>query len=859
MAQDVTFVPKIATGGCSIKFVPVGTWALNTHATFTGSWNALALSELVIDLSSYSYFFLENPIYSEGPVTFIGNYTETVPEAGYTPAGGVAGSLANSDSPLAGTVKLCYNRLARTSSAERVVTVRNMHGTSFSFFFKFCTPPVSTPSAPLAPYVPASPPPTSTPAPLVAASRIQLNIFGGRLSGTSMQFELDNRTSALVNILNATLTGVTLLRTVDSALPSALDPRIVAGVKSLDLLATSSTLEFGFSTPAAAAVIHGAHSTTIELQNSVLNFSSSSAPFFQPTASILGNGYSVFGFYDTFNDSESNLEPVNTPQIALKLRGSSSFYSADSSRAKPMFDASMAQLPNIWRLYSNGSNFISNIDLSNARIEAFGDLFLADSSSYKSPPSSAITTSVICNTECNFSGRRLSFNNTQIAVGATPYSTLHVSLPSIRIGGTPGASGYVNMSGNVNIVAWRQIGDIRQFEKCSLALNSNTSFEISSQTTLTSQCELFVSTALEQNSKGGIEHYLPIINITSPSSELPGLVSLFYGPKSQVRAKIVLSYPTHMTLRTMDLTTPSYIDFSVPLLGNRFGSDYQFEGRPAEMIFQQPNGFLPPAHFILFRTRSLDRHYYDTFEMDTYEGILSPYQYNVTMVAERDGLTSTVYAVTEYFPDPIVPDFGGPYAPSVCPPPPPGFYCTSDGSWVSPTSVETGPTFIVRTGHVVVAINMTSNSSIVFDGSTANSFNLTIGSCLVLAPGKGIVLDLSSGSNKGGQKKLHIETSESCSGSLLMIPISIKQPTGCEKYSFTVEKGSTKHSLDVIFVLERSGCKKSNTTWVIVVATLGAVLVLLVVVVAITYVIVKKRSFNKSEKALEASIQKRAQ
>lgn len=183
-----------------------------------------------------------------------------------------------------------------------------------------------------------------------------------------------------------------------------------------------------------------------------------------------------------------------------------------------------------------------------------------------------------------------------------------------------------------------------------------------------------------------------------------------------------------------------------------------------------------------------------------YIPVILPWIYNTTLVAENDGITTSVFATQLV--DPPPPTF-------TCPPPPPGFYCGADNSWVANTSVQTNSTFIITTGTVVIASNFTSNYSIVFDGASSNSFNITVQGCLLLAPGTGLVLDLSSGKVKEGSKTIHIaQNSSGCSNSLLSLPIAIKQPEGCEKYTSKIQNSSTRNTLDVLFVLDRSGCKK---------------------------------------------------
>lgn len=176
-----------------------------------------------------------------------------------------------------------------------------------------------------------------------------------------------------------------------------------------------------------------------------------------------------------------------------------------------------------------------------------------------------------------------------------------------------------------------------------------------------------------------------------------------------------------------------------------------------------------------------------------------------------------------------------------CPPPPPGFNCTADGTWVAIGDVTLHAPFIMTT--VLVRGNFSVDGSITFDG---NGNSLIIDGCLTLKDGS-IVVDLSSGNWKTGTVAL-ISQKDDCPTALNQLPVTVKQPKhGCKKVKSKIDSSSTRSTLNVLFSADNSAC---NTKWIILGAVLGGVIIVGVVVTIVVISVVRAAQNRKSRARL---------
>lgn len=182
-------------------------------------------------------------------------------------------------------------------------------------------------------------------------------------------------------------------------------------------------------------------------------------------------------------------------------------------------------------------------------------------------------------------------------------------------------------------------------------------------------------------------------------------------------------------------------------------------------------------------------------------------------------------------------------SPNTCKSPRPSnqFTCI-DGVWVATGNVVV-PTITITTTNVRVLGNLTVTGSVIF---TPDGSSISIqGGCFFIGPGQGVTIDLSETDPKKLPKSLTLITQSSeCSNSLSLIPVSLKQPkNNCAKVKSKLDSKSSKSSLTVLFVVDRSAC---NTKWIILGSILGVVAILAVVAIIATVTIIKSNK-KKSE------------
>lgn len=215
-------------------------------------------------------------------------------------------------------------------------------------------------------------------------------------------------------------------------------------------------------------------------------------------------------------------------------------------------------------------------------------------------------------------------------------------------------------------------------------------------------------------------------------------------------------------------------------------------------------------------------------------------KYNFTFQTKPEGEKVKIYFVRPSPPALFIPLFSPP--PIVtCPPPPLGFICAPNGTWVSNGSVETPETesFVIPSVPIAVSGNLTVGG-LTFQG---NEHTLSIDGCLVLKPGSdGILIDLSRQTTARTGTVTLITQREGCPIALNQLNIAIKQPKGCEKVKSQVSPSSSRSNLTMLFVSDKSGCR---TKWIILGAVLGGVVVLALVATLVTIFIVKSHSSGK--------------
>lgn len=190
-----------------------------------------------------------------------------------------------------------------------------------------------------------------------------------------------------------------------------------------------------------------------------------------------------------------------------------------------------------------------------------------------------------------------------------------------------------------------------------------------------------------------------------------------------------------------------------------------------------------------------------------------------------------------------------------CPPPPPGFACTPDGNWVSTGSVTTTTTFVVPSVDVTIQGNLSiSSAPLTFVGT---DHTLTIEGCLFLNNSE-IVIDLSKDGYTTGKKVTLIKQADDCATALNALPLSVKQPaSGCKQVKAKRDDSSTPSTLNAVFSIDNSKCKKV-AWWIILLAVLGAIL-LIAIVLALVFTFNKKarqciRPYSKRQRQSKANI-----
>lgn len=226
------------------------------------------------------------------------------------------------------------------------------------------------------------------------------------------------------------------------------------------------------------------------------------------------------------------------------------------------------------------------------------------------------------------------------------------------------------------------------------------------------------------------------------------------------------------------------------------------------------------------------------------------YAVNITYTVRSDGQMDVAYSRYTGPPPstnvPTEPPQPVPNSPpsAACPPPPPGFVCSPSGYWISNTSVASNGSIIVAVPVVTVNGNLTVTSGSLI--LTSGAHNITILGCLNLSNGSGIVIDLSQQPGKRGP--VQISQADNCSLALNGVPISVKQPkNSCETINARTTSTSSRSTLNVLFVTDKSGCNKK---WIILGSVLAAIIILSVIGVIIAFVTIKGRN----EKLSRASI-----
>ena len=157
-------------------------------------------------------------------------------------------------------------------------------------------------------------------------------------------------------------------------------------------------------------------------------------------------------------------------------------------------------------------------------------------------------------------------------------------------------------------------------------------------------------------------------------------------------------------------------------------------------------------------------------------------------------------------------------------PPQGGIYTCEGGRWVSLGSVTIPEITIPSTGPVTIVGNLTTET-ITFNG-LGGTINVT--GCTRIGTSITIELTIEEFEQliKSGEATNLLITSSGCDISGLNgVPINTIVPTGkCEKITTTSE--TTTSTLSAVFKIDRSGCKKSNTWWIVLVSVLAGLIVL---------------------------------
>lgn len=182
---------------------------------------------------------------------------------------------------------------------------------------------------------------------------------------------------------------------------------------------------------------------------------------------------------------------------------------------------------------------------------------------------------------------------------------------------------------------------------------------------------------------------------------------------------------------------------------------------------------------------------------------------------------------------------------STCLPPPSGFVCVGD-VWVANGSVSIPGTFTVPPATTVeVQGNLTIGGSVIFGGSSGS---ITVTGCLTLAQLSELIIDLRKTNpnlyTKETPTLLIQQLGANCSTDLSLLPYSVKQPdNSCEKIKSKVSPSSSKDSLVLLFVTDRSPCNKK---WIILGSVLGALVILGVIGTIIAYTIIQRQRHQRA-------------